>query len=183
MNAFDHLDRIHGPNIILIEDSTVAHRWERERGGIFIEKLQCVVVCDVTKYIYASIGQSPFFFFVSMCRKQSFANALCFSEKPLRLAELFLIEINSKEVGWSGHLRLGLSESSSAILLCSKICVYSNSFFSSLLPIPAQINPDSVSDHERISFFIHVKLEIQSFATLTNLILILFFSLLFFRIC
>lgn len=103
-----------------------------------------------------------FFFIVSMYRKQSFANALCFSEKPLRLAELFLIEINSKEVGWSGHLRLGLSESCSAILLpYSEIYVYSNSFFSSLLPIPAQINPDSVSDHERISFLFTFNLKFK----------------------
>lgn len=43
-------------------------------------------------------------------RKQSFANALCFSEKPLRLGELFLLEITSKEVGWSGHLRIGLTQ-------------------------------------------------------------------------
>jgi len=43
-------------------------------------------------------------------RKQSFANALCFSEKPLRPGELFLIEIGIKEVGWSGHLRIGLTQ-------------------------------------------------------------------------
>lgn len=43
-------------------------------------------------------------------RKQSFANGICFSERNLNLGELFLIEIGSKEVGWSGHLRLGLTQ-------------------------------------------------------------------------
>lgn len=68
-------------------------------------------------------------------RKQSFANALCFSEKPLRLAELFLIEINSKEVGWSGHLRLGLT----------------------------QINPESVSDIETDEHTFTFKFEVSFF--------------------
>lgn len=40
-------------------------------------------------------------------RKQSFANGICFSDRALNLGELFLIEIGVKEVGWSGHLRLG----------------------------------------------------------------------------
>lgn len=43
-------------------------------------------------------------------RKQSFANGICFSERALNLGELFLIEIGIKEVGWSGHLRLGLTQ-------------------------------------------------------------------------
>lgn len=43
-------------------------------------------------------------------RKQSFANGICFSERALNLGELFLIEIGVKEVGWSGHLRLGLTQ-------------------------------------------------------------------------
>lgn len=95
----------HGPNIILIEDKTIAHRWETAK--LLLQN----------PWIITEIHVLDTFFY----RKQSFANALCFSEKPLRLAELFLIEINSKEVGWSGHLRLGLT----------------------------QINPESVSDIER----------------------------------
>ena len=55
--------------------------------------------------------QCLFIFISFICfRKQSFAHALCFSEKPLKPGELFLIEIGIKEVGWSGHLRIGLTQ-------------------------------------------------------------------------
>lgn len=50
------------------------------------------------------------FIYFNCFRKQSFANALCFSEKPLKPGELFIIEIGIKEVGWSGHLRIGLTQ-------------------------------------------------------------------------
>lgn len=50
------------------------------------------------------------FVYLSHFRKQSFANALCFSEKPLKPGELFLIEVGIKEAGWSGHLRIGLTQ-------------------------------------------------------------------------
>lgn len=40
-------------------------------------------------------------------RKASYANGIAFSENPLKLGELFLIEIKQNEAGWSGYMRMG----------------------------------------------------------------------------
>lgn len=42
-------------------------------------------------------------------RVESFANGVCFSRHPLKPGEIFLIEILDKELGWCGHLRVGLT--------------------------------------------------------------------------
>lgn len=42
-------------------------------------------------------------------RVESFANGVCFSKYPLKPGEIFLIEIEEKEIGWCGHLRVGLT--------------------------------------------------------------------------
>ncbi|KAM4623151.1 neuralized-like protein 2 [Discoglossus pictus] len=41
-------------------------------------------------------------------RVESFANGICFSQDPLQPGEIFLVEIEEKELGWCGHLRVGL---------------------------------------------------------------------------
>ncbi|XP_062444896.1 neuralized-like protein 2 isoform X2 [Rhea pennata] len=42
-------------------------------------------------------------------RVESFANGLCFSQEPLEPGQIFLVEIEEKELGWCGHLRIGLT--------------------------------------------------------------------------
>lgn len=42
-------------------------------------------------------------------RVESFAHGLCFSQEPLAPGQIFLVEIEEKEKGWCGHLRVGLT--------------------------------------------------------------------------
>jgi neuralized-like protein 2 len=43
-------------------------------------------------------------------RESSFAHGISFSDRPLHPMELFLVEIEKTERGWSGHLRIGLTQ-------------------------------------------------------------------------
>jgi len=43
-------------------------------------------------------------------RKASFAHGIVFSRHQLRPGEVFLVEITQTEMGWNGHLRLGLTQ-------------------------------------------------------------------------
>ncbi|XP_012281132.1 neuralized-like protein 2 [Orussus abietinus] len=57
-------------------------------------------------------------------RISSFANALTFSEKPLQPGEIFLLEIEKIQIGWSGHLRLGLTQNDPATLFNAGMPLY-----------------------------------------------------------
>ncbi|XP_041454804.1 neuralized-like protein 2 [Lytechinus variegatus] len=43
-------------------------------------------------------------------RTSSFANAITFSENSIQPGEIFMVEVDEQESGWSGHLRCGLTQ-------------------------------------------------------------------------
>ncbi|XP_055508695.1 neuralized-like protein 2 [Leucoraja erinacea] len=42
-------------------------------------------------------------------RAESFGNGVCFSKEPLDPGKIFLVEIEEKELGWCGNVRIGLT--------------------------------------------------------------------------
>lgn len=72
-------------------------------------------------------------------RKASFANGIAFSRCPLMPGEIFCVEIEKNETGWSGNLRIGLTTFSP----------------DSHAPIPAYGLPDLVNEHQ--SWLVAVK--------------------------
>lgn len=76
------------------------------------------------QHIMASATQAPFIKFhghhgsnivlgensTVAYRKASFANGLVFSESSLKPGEVFQVEITQTELGWNGHLRLGVTQ-------------------------------------------------------------------------
>ena len=43
-------------------------------------------------------------------RKKGFADGITFSERPIHPGEVFLLEIQGNEAGWSGYMKLGLTQ-------------------------------------------------------------------------
>ena len=43
-------------------------------------------------------------------RKKGFADGITFSERPIQPGEVFLLEIEGNEAGWSGYMKLGLTQ-------------------------------------------------------------------------
>ncbi|XP_070575762.1 neuralized-like protein 2 [Ptychodera flava] len=71
-------------------------------------------------------------------RMASFANAITFSEKPLKQGEVFLIEIEDHEKGWSGHLRCGLTQHQPSQMTQNRDPLFNTN----LLRIPQYSMPD-----------------------------------------
>ncbi|XP_069169355.1 neuralized-like protein 2 isoform X2 [Procambarus clarkii] len=89
-------------------------------------------------------------------RKASFANAVTISERPLMPEEIFLVEIEKTEPGWTGHMRLGLTQLDPANLALPELPPYSlpdmtnmgNSWICAITKSHNRVQPDAEGEAE-----------------------------------
>merc|ERR1719427_1809634 len=75
-------------------------------------------------------------------RKESFANALVFTERPLEANEVFLFEILEQQEGWAGNIRCGITFHNPAHInipqyLLPDLMKLGQSFIYAIKPCPA----------------------------------------------
>ncbi|KAG0719039.1 Neuralized-like protein 2 [Chionoecetes opilio] len=82
-------------------------------------------------------------------RKASFANAVTISERPLLPGEIFVVEIEKTEPGWTGHMRLGLTQLNPANPDLLKLPPYSLPDMTNMGKSQNRVQTDSEGDPER----------------------------------
>ncbi|XP_063586008.1 neuralized-like protein 2 [Penaeus indicus] len=89
-------------------------------------------------------------------RKTSFADAVAISEQPLNPGEIFLVEIEKTEPGWTGHMRLGLTQINPANPELPQLPPYSlpdmtnmgNSWICAITKSHNRVQPDTEAEPE-----------------------------------
>ncbi|XP_068206776.1 neuralized-like protein 2 [Palaemon carinicauda] len=89
-------------------------------------------------------------------RKASFANAVTITEQPLHPGDIFLVEIEKTEPGWTGHMRLGLTQLNPANPGLAELPQYSlpdmtnmgNSWICAITKSHNRVQPDTEGEGE-----------------------------------